>query len=208
MSSRRHQALGQREARSIALLLCTLACAYGCNVILGYDEGSLRMLDGGLGGTAVGGTGPGGGGSAAGAAGSGGAISSGGSSSGGSAVTPTGIGGSGAAGGGQGTGGAGGGIVYTCDSQYGSIPGYHYCSATLTQCFFEADTTTTSCGSHCQTRGGICLSEGTGIGGCKAGVGVGCDSTVDTVTYCSCSRGCGNGPPCSSGQTCDGSSCS
>src|SRR5262245_27776537 len=138
------------------------------------------------------------------------AASAGGSSASVGSAATTGSGAAPAGGfGGAATGGAGGSPTVSCDSQYGGIMGYIFCSETATTCDFRALLNAqSSCSEQCTSSGGECIDAfANGDGTCNHNSVVGCTYATATDLVCLCSKGCGGGPPCSAGLQCISGSC-
>lgn len=99
-----------------------------------------------------------------------------------------------------------------CDTQYGSAGAvYEVCDATQSDCVLRITVNTDSCATTCQNLGGECLSavNDEPNGSCTPSTTetFTCSTTGWTSILCTCSNGCGTGPPCTSGQVCTSGTC-
>lgn len=95
----------------------------------------------------------------------------------------------------------------SCEQQYGMGPGYYGCSQSATECLMGANMSLQSCGTICASGGGECLGGFNNQGMCGFGQSVGCGFIGFQTGLCLCSRGCGGGAPCGSGQFCLNGAC-
>lgn len=98
-----------------------------------------------------------------------------------------------------------------CDAQYQFSPGYNMvCTQEADECELAANITIASCNTICQTGGGECLGahndDGSGCG-FQQNPALSCNSMNIMSAVCHCSRGCGQGPPCSINQDCINGQC-
>ncbi|MBW2529207.1 MAG: hypothetical protein JRI23_33835 [Deltaproteobacteria bacterium] len=100
----------------------------------------------------------------------------------------------------------------TCQDQYGAAGSLHeICSATSSDCVLRtALPAGTSCQDVCQTYGGECLSltDDNPPNSCGVGAALTCTDSSFASVLCTCSHGCGSGPPCGPTETCSGGACS
>jgi hypothetical protein len=103
-----------------------------------------------------------------------------------------------------------GGVSVTCDAEYGSVAGYQLCSSPVGLCEFNVHLATTkTCRAVCTQLGGECKATFDNSNTCVYGPpNFGCDSTMFSNAICSCSLGCGGGPPCAASQMCKNGTCS
>jgi hypothetical protein len=95
----------------------------------------------------------------------------------------------------------------SCDSQYMGGPGYYFCSQTGAICSMGASLNGTTCNEICEDGGGECEGGFNNQGQCGLGQNIGCNGSGLNTAICLCSRGCGGGPACPSGQTCNNGQC-
>lgn len=99
----------------------------------------------------------------------------------------------------------------SCDAQYGSDAAVHeLCDANATDCVLRLSIQTVSCAQICQGLGGECLSAVNDEPNATCGAGtelVACGQVGYTSVLCTCSNGCGNGPPCTGGEVCTSGVC-
>jgi hypothetical protein len=114
------------------------------------------------------------------------------------------------------TGGADGTCATTslcgdCDAQYGSSTEvFEVCGATQSECVLRVDADPIPCRDTCWAMGGECLSavndEPNGSCGASATT-LSCTINTYTSLLCTCSSGCGSGPPCVAPDICTGGTC-
>lgn len=110
---------------------------------------------------------------------------------------------------GQGVGGAGG-KQSECATQYGDVPGFMLCGETDMNCTFYALVQPETCASLCSHRGGECLqvfNNANDVPTCRVADSQSCNDATLLDAICSCSQGCGQGPPCGPNKTCTGGMC-
>ncbi len=98
-----------------------------------------------------------------------------------------------------------------CDAQYQGSPGYGaVCTQGADACQLSANLTVASCNAICEAGGGECLDayndDGSGCGYSQFPQ-IGCNTSTLMSAVCVCSRGCGQGPPCSNNQDCINGQC-
>jgi len=109
----------------------------------------------------------------------------------------------------HGVGGAGGAPT-GCTAQYGDAPAFMLCLETNFSCMFYAEVQPESCSSLCANHGGECMqvfNNANDIPTCTLSAPQSCTDTTLKDAICSCSDGCGQGPPCPPGQVCTGGMC-
>jgi hypothetical protein len=123
-------------------------------------------------------------------------------------VGGAGTGGAGAFGGfGPGGAGHGGGPEVVCKDQYDPLAQAIWCTESSTTCVFVVDTAD-SCSTYCLAHGGRCLSAArSDSGGCNALIQANCTTTGVFPKRCTCTRGCGNDPPCVPPDECTAGGC-
>jgi len=167
--------------------------AASCATILGIDQ-DYSLGDpggaGGLGGTATGGS-----------AGSGGTAGGGPGGSGGTA-----------AGGSGGSGAAGGSPPLSCAAQYPVAPPIQQITEeTASTCNLCVSTVGQSCRQICAANGGECLDSHNDNPNDSCVIDpsdvLGCDHQGFSSEICTCTLGCGAGPPCTPPAECTGGVC-
>ncbi len=102
-----------------------------------------------------------------------------------------------------GTGGSGaGGGAGSCDDQYDQAPSYSLCQEAPSTCQFSASVSQYSCHEVCTYFGGECFDTYNNQGPCGLGTHLDCNTKGYQSVICICSRGCGNGPPCTLPSVC------
>ena len=104
--------------------------------------------------------------------------------------------------------------VPSCNDLYGKAGGYSLCAESGNVCEFAFNSTQGSCSSVCSAGGGGCITMYNDVNNqaCakpnnpQLGTNL-CNATNYTSAICVCTRGCGNGPPCPSGQSCNNGNC-
>jgi len=98
--------------------------------------------------------------------------------------------------------------VISCEDQYTPHPDVKFvCAQSGIACDLHTDISTQSCSTICAARGGECINAVNDVMQCGHGQQLGCNYVGFSTVVCTCSRGCGGGPPCGNLQTCVNGSC-
>lgn len=97
----------------------------------------------------------------------------------------------------------------SCMAQYGAGTGYLTCDKTADKCTFRVQLGSSTCAAFCAQNGGECIQAYGESSPCVTSDEAECITPIAITgfTICECSRGCGDGPPCTNMQVCVGGQC-
>jgi hypothetical protein len=110
--------------------------------------------------------------------------------------------------------------IPSCDELYGQVTGVNQIcgnpAPAAGQCRLAVDTDDgdldagQTCEDICEDAGGECLGTfDQGVDNCTADTNenIGCQNSDQSNAVCFCSQGCGSGPPCTGGASCEQGQC-